>query len=71
MPLDACISGFFEPGNIGSSSGSVTTPQFYGYLLARTGHRIGITTRTRPPGAPLTFTFEDPIYIVGAIQIRG
>lgn len=72
MPtLDNCISGVFETGNIGSNPGTVTTPQFSGYLLTRGGARIGIRTSTRPPGSVVTYSVTTPQYIIGNIKIRG
>lgn len=71
MPtLDNCISGVFEAGNIGSSPGSVTVPQFNGYLLTRSSERIAIRSNIRPPGTVVTAAIS-PIYIIGNIKIRG
>lgn len=71
MPLDACFSGFFEPGNIGSDPGTVTTPQFSGYLLTAEGNRIIVQSTTPPPNAPYTLSFESPLYALGLILLSG
>jgi hypothetical protein len=33
VSLDTCIADLFEPGNIDTDSGTVTTPHYSGYLL--------------------------------------
>lgn len=71
MPLDSCISDLFEPGNIGSDSGSVTTASYNGYELTQDGARISIQSTTAPIGVPLTLTVTSPIYIVGNVCLSG
>lgn len=72
MPtLDNCISGVFEAGNIGSSPGTVTTPQFSGYLLTAEGDRIIIQSTSPPPNTPYTLTFVSPLYALGLILLSG
>lgn len=47
MPtLDTCINNIFGAGNIGSDAGTVTPPEFSGYLLTEDGFKIVIMADT-------------------------
>lgn len=72
MPtLDNCISGVFEAGNIGSDPGTVTTPEFDGFMLSAEGDFIIIESTTPPPGFPYVASLVSPIYATGLILLSG
>lgn len=78
MPdLDSCINALFEPGNITTDPGTITTPVFSGYELTSTGVRVAIISDTPPPGGAgglivLSGSIVLPsFYIIGDVQLSG
>ncbi len=71
MPtLDSCINDLFEPGNITTDPGTVTTPCFPGYELATDGTKIAIITTTPPPGTDLNqYIVAASFYTTGRVMM--
>jgi hypothetical protein len=73
MPnLDSCINDLFEPGNIATDSGTISTPQFAGYELTSDGARVAIISDTPPPGLVWSSAIVLPaFFVVGDVQLSG